>query len=248
MANIQDALAEAQAKAAEQTPAQTANVPATTAAAGGTAVAAHTGGPVSLSMDDVVGGSLAVDAFLKVNEDGLKIGDKPQLIETITVDIDLAQCVVAQVIKFGNPAVYYKTLDGMTTQGQGFTWSEAIMRAKQINPKADPYKSVDIPMTLVEDAKDLKGNVVVEAGTTLGHSTSTTNWANMVALLKAVDAKGYSRSTDTVRVTITSERRTNKNNNVWGVLKFELLGRADEFSDEGSDEATATPAAAENAA
>lgn len=181
--------------------------------------------PVAPSLDLLAAGPSSVDAYLKVKAEGLKIGDKINLIESVTVTIDMAkeagQMVAANVIKFGDPATYLKSYDGVNCTTGG-TWQEAVNKAKLIDPKASPYMSADIVMTLIEDAKDIKGAVVATAGTRLGHSTSTTNRANVAELIRAVNEKGLQNSV--VEVKVTAQAKTNPKGQTWGVLKFELVG------------------------
>lgn len=177
------------------------------------------------SLDMMASGPSSVDAYLKVKFDGLKIGDKPGLIDSIRVAIDMSpsagEMVAANAVKYGDPAVYLKSYDGINCTTGG-TWAEAIQKAKLIDPKANPYMSCDIAMTLIEDAKDLKGQVASPAGTRLGHSTSTTNRANAAELIRAVKEAGL--SDEVVEVIVTAQQRTNPKGQEWGVLKFQLVG------------------------
>lgn len=219
-AAIADAIAQAQQAAATAVPSvpnSAANVPAVITPGGVPATPGK-----RMTLDDFTTGTLNVDAFLKVKEHGLQIGDSTALIESVLVEIDLSEVQVCEVVKFGNPATYLKTFDGVICH-EGGTWEAAKMRAQQVDPKARPYKSADIPMTLLEPAKSLKGEEVQPAGTRLGHSLSTTNRANFATFLKDVTDAGYNPEQDTVQVKITAEPRTNKAGNRWGVLAFELL-------------------------
>lgn len=185
---------------------------------------AHYQAPRTKTIDDLSAGGLNVDAFLKVTEHGLEIKEKKGLIESIVVDIDVASHIqVCDVVKYGNPAQYYKTYDGVTC-ATGGTWQQALSKAQMADPNARPYQSADLTMTLAEDALDVKGNVVATKGTILGHSTSTTNKGNLKALTDEITKDGLRDAV--VRVKLTSEERVNKAGNVWGVIKFELLGEA----------------------
>lgn len=213
---IDDAINQAKAQAAQTAEASTAV--ATTVQQPQTQVATYQASPVSL--DDLTTGSMAVDDWLKVKEFGLFTGSKDTIFKEVKVAINMSEVLPTEVIKAGNPANYFHTVDRVTCR-EGGTWAEAIAKARQIDPMARPYLSADIPMTVLEDVK-VGDEVIVEAGTVLGHSTSTTNRQNLAAFLKEVKEKGLDE--ETVEVKITAQKRVNQKGNVWGVLQFELLG------------------------
>lgn len=216
MNSIDAAIAQAQAQA-NQTP---ANVPATIDNQPGTAVGQTR---PKMGLDDFMTGAMSVDTFLKVKDSGLRIGDNRTALETVRVSIDMSNDVdPCEAIKFGNPATYYKTFDYVTTANQGFSWEQAIAKARQVDPNARPYKSADIQMTVLEDIELDKDKTTIEAGTRLGHSLSTTNRANFQSFLKELGARGLMN--ETVEVEVGYQVRTNKAGNEWGVLTFKLLG------------------------
>lgn len=196
-----------------------------------TAVAAPAGGAVvvpgqMLSMNALMSAGLSVDAWLKVKEYGLVVGSAAALVPEILVTIDMTEgrgFIPKMSIKAGNPAQYFSTTDGVSCD-KGGSWADAVAKATVLDNKARPYRAVDLPMTLVNDVSDPKGNVLAKAGSTLGHTTATTNWKNWEAFYKAVAVAGLIGQT--VQVKLTAERLTNKNNNAWGVIQFELLGVA----------------------
>jgi hypothetical protein len=221
---ITDAVAAAKAKAAQLAAAAPAPTTANAVApvANNTNVPATTGGGRRMSLDDLNNGGLSVDAYLKVKEDGLKIGEKTNLIESINVIIRLEQVLTCQVVKYGDPATYLKTYDQERTVTGG-SWQQALQTAAQFG--ATPYMSADIPMVLAEDAKDIKGVVVDTTGKKLGYSLSTTNLANFREFMAEAERAGIKDSP--LLATLTAERRTNKKGNVWGVIKFTLVGPVD---------------------
>jgi len=186
-------------------------------------VAASAAAPARrFSMDDFVVGGMSVDAWLKVKEYGLIVGNSAVLLPSVVVSIDMKEVQINQTIKFGNPAQYLKTYDG-TNCAQGGTWDQAQARARSVDPNARPYFSADIPMGVIEDIKTPDGNtVLIEKGKRLGHALSTTNKGNFQEFLKALTDAGQLGIP--VRVKVSSARRTNQKGNAWGVLTFELLG------------------------
>lgn len=183
-----------------------------------------------MTLDDLSGSAMNVDTFLKVNEHGLEIKAKDTpvsgLIESVVVSIDVKKGIqVFEGIKYGNPAVYAKTYDNARAVSGG-SWADAVRKAQLADPKASTYMGADITMTLEADAVTMKGEVAAKAGSSLGHSTSTTNKIAFKKLVDDITAAGLREGV--VLVKITAERRTNKAGNVWGILNFELLGEKPE--------------------
>lgn len=127
---IDTALAAAkEAKARAEAEAANTNLPATTTAAAGVPATAQT----PLSAESMMQGSFAVDAFVKVSEDGMKIGDKAGLIETMRVSIDLSEVFYYFGVKYGsNPAIYKKTQNKAMSL-DGTPWSEVLATAARVD-------------------------------------------------------------------------------------------------------------------
>jgi hypothetical protein len=215
---IQAAIAAAKANAGAAVTSAETNLPATTGSAPPPAPMPQRG--VAMSMDDLMIGSMSVDAWLKVKEFGLLIGTDATLITApIQAAIDMTAIHPNYSIKFGDPAQYEKTYDRSVT-AKGGSWYDAVRRAQQIEPKAREYRSADVPMTLLEDVV-VNGKVICEAGKTLGKSLSTTEWPYFEAFYKAVLAAGL--KDQAVKVEIFFERRV-KGNTAWGVVTFKFLG------------------------
>lgn len=205
---IDQAIQEAQNQAATQTSEVAVAAPAPTAVA----VAAP---PPVMSLSSMVSETTVVDVYLKAKEAGLILASAPtKYQETIEVIIDCKKITPSQVVKFGNPAVYLKTFDGVTCASGG-TWQDALAKAQSIKADVTPYKSVDLAMTLVNDIKD-----VAEAGTVIGHSTATTNWNNFAGLFDKVMSEGGAESK--IKVELGFEIRKSKDYE-WPLITFKLL-------------------------
>ncbi len=220
---IAEALARANAAAAAA-PLPGTQVATTQQGAVSTSVA-----PQKLSMETMAQGGMAVDKWFKVTEDGLKIGDSKLITNPahVMATIDMTEgsgFVLKFAIKGGNPAQYAYTTDMVNAVGGG-SWEGAQARIRALEPKANPYRAVDLPFTLVEEVKDMSGAVVGVPGDTVGYTTSTTNWANWQAFHKEVADAGLLGQRVTVK--LTQQPRTNKNNNKWGVIAFELVQPAE---------------------
>ncbi|AJD82955.1 hypothetical protein PJWF_00061 [Achromobacter phage JWF] len=218
----------AAAQVAQQAPANTAV--ATTQPSGG--AVATTG--QKMSMETLMAGGMTVDVWVKCKEFGLLVGQTQELVSSFKAYIDMTDGVgfsCKQSIKAGNPAQYWSTYDGAMSD-KGVPWNEAIQKAVALDPKARPYRSVDVPMVLLEDIKSPKGVELAKAGQRAGYSTSTTNWSAWESFYKAVQNAGLLGKC--VEVVVSFEAKSNKNNNTWGIMTWELVGEMTQ--DEGGDE------------
>ena len=191
-------------------------------AAGAVAVATPARG-TPLSMENLMTGSISVDTWFKPKEFGLLVGDKPNLFKTARVALDMTEgmgFVPKRGIKGGNPAQYFYTTDGVTCVTGG-SWEAAQAKCRALDPKASEYRCVDLPFVLLEPIV-ADGVTLVEAGARIGYTTSTTNWkAWEMFYMECVKADLLGKR---VELIVGSERRTNKNNNVWGTMTFQLVG------------------------
>ncbi len=168
-------------------------------------------------------GSINVDTWFKPKEFGLLIGDKQKLFKTAKVALDMTDgmgFVAKMGIKGGNPAQYAYTTDRATCVTGG-SWEAAQNRIRSLDPKAAEYRCVDLPFVLLENIVS-EGEVLAEAGTRVGYTTSTTNWKAWEAFHNECKKAGLLGKR--VELVVGSERRTNKNNNVWGTMTFDLVG------------------------
>ena len=179
-----------------------------------------------LSAADMMTGSFSVDAFLKVTEDGIKIGDKAGLItESFEVVIDLSTAFYYYAMKYGNPASYEKTQDQVRSLS-GKPWPELLAQAVRVDGDKfkGSYRSGDIAMKLLTDVKDFKGALVETAGTVVGKSLSTTEWKEWEAFLRSVMKAGLNADTAEVRAVVTSKQKKNNAGNIWGIISFQFAG------------------------
>ncbi len=243
MTPIEIAIAAAAAAAANQQAAQTAAVNSSSntidnavalasASQGAVSHVTNSAPAAKLTMDDVTGSTMAVDLWLKPKEQGLLVGDVPDLFQDLPVVIDMKAFIVKYGIKNGNPAQYAYTTDQATCVTGG-SWDSACLRIRALEPaKATaPYRCVDIPMLVPLDFaidtivdKAVVPKVLVKAGAMLGYTTSTTNWPAWEKFYKAVCDAGWKE--DQVLVHVGSEPRINKNGNKWGTMTFKLIGLA----------------------
>jgi hypothetical protein len=219
---IAEALARAAAAAAAN-PIQSTGTAVVAAQQGAVAPVGPAAVPQKLSMESMSQGGMSVDKWFKVTEDGIKIGDSKLITKPILARITMTEgsgFILKMGIKGGNPAQYVYTTDMVNAVGGG-TWEGGQARIRALDPSARPYRAVDLPFTLAEDTQDATNAVVGKEGDVIGYTTPTTNWANWVQFHKEVGDAGLMGTEVTVK--LTSQPRSNKNNNKWGVMAFELV-------------------------
>ena len=174
------------------------------------------------TFEDLGGSGFDVDSYLSVNAYGLTVKGNDALFNQIKVSIDTSLKGIQgfEGIKYGNPVVYDKTYDGVKSV-KGGSWQDVLRKVQTIEPSARTYEGADITMTVLEDVV-ANGAVIVKKGTILGHSTSTTNKANLIAFRNALTEAKLLNSV--VEVLIKSEKKTNPKGQTWGVLEFSLIG------------------------
>lgn len=193
------------------------------------------------SLENISAG-LAVDAWIKPKFGSMLINDKPVAPFKAILDPTENQGLTASTtVRYyvGDTAQYLKTYDGQLTH-DGLPWMDAIRQAMAVSAKPldRPYASFDMVMTAAEDVMSIDGKeVIVPAGTVIGHATAVTGTANAKKLLDAIRAQGFAH-TDTssgkpltvgtpVQIKVANESKSKGSNKQWGVLTFELLGAAE---------------------
>ncbi|MES0134552.1 hypothetical protein NKJ88_06250 [Mesorhizobium sp. M0016] len=173
----------------------------------------------ALGVDDMLGGSINVDAWLKVNEYGLQIGADTTLFETVDAILDLSEISYCYSVRYGNPATYEKTYDRLTNARGGGSWFDTLAKAQRIDPKAGEFRSADIPFTVVGDYKNKKGDVLIEDGKTLGHSISMTGWKGFQKFIRDIAGKGIDIRGAKIALKIGYNVEKNAKG-TWGTLVF----------------------------
>lgn len=176
------------------------------------------------SLDNLTNSGMTVDDYLKVSEDGLKVvvENKSTLFDNLDVTIDMKEVTPTEVIKYGNPAKYEKSFDGVVTT-EGRRWTDAIETGARFN--ATPYSSADIPFTLDEPIIGKANAEVYPVGTRLGYSLSTTNREAFAKFMRDVNDQNLRHQK--VKVRLGYEVKKSKDY-TWGVVTFELLGVAED--------------------
>lgn len=220
MTNIAEAINQAQEAAGDIVDAEVTQetLPAQAHQQAGTVVPFEK--PSMDTMGNTSGIASSVDEWLKVNEHGLRIGDKKGLVDSIEVKISMIEddgFFVKQSIKWGNPVTYASTYDGRVSD-KGGPWSNQIQFVQSVDPRANPFPSADIKMELVKAVK-LK-DATIPAGTIIGHTLSMSNWSNWSEFYREVNKAGLVGQEVTVK--LNAEEVNGKNGFTWGVITFEL--------------------------
>lgn len=219
MSGVQEAIKKAQTAAGELVDdAETLPAPVTQRS---TQVAAPIVRPSMSTMGNTDGIAAAVQTWLKVQAEGLKIGNEKGLIDEIKVRIKMVEddgFFVKQSIKWGQPVNYVSTYDGITSE-KGGSWHDEVARINAIEPGAKVFPSADIIMELAAPVK-LKEKTIA-AGVKIGHTTSLSNWRNWNEFYREVADAGLLGQE--VEVKVSAEEVNGNNGYTWGVLAFELV-------------------------
>ena len=223
---IKAAIEAAAAKATEAQPAQVAAAVPVVASAPGSNLVQYKA-PTPPSAADMMTGSFSVDAYLKVSEHGMTVDGSGLITDPFRVVVDLSETFYYYAVKYGNPAIYKKSLDQVRAT-DGTPWQDVKATALRVDSsqkfKGD-YRSGDIPMVLLSALKDVKGTAIEKAvpGTRVGKSLSTTEWREWEQMLRSIQKKGINLDTAWIEVEVGFKKRTNAASNTWGVLTFTFV-------------------------
>lgn len=181
------------------------------------------------SMDDFIdGGGMDVDEYFRVKAEGFKVGDTMQgLIDELEVEVDLTEVTPIYSARFesGGNTVFIKSYDGVSTP-DGKNFQAEVDRLTRINQKSSGiYQTAEIPCTLLANLEDPKkgSSVVIHADTRIGLTPSVTGFKPFQSFMKRLRGTNPDALRGAVKVKLVHEKKTNRNNNEWGVLNFELI-------------------------
>ena len=185
--------------------------------------------PTSLSMETFMSMGISVDLWLKPDYVGMTVGENSTPVEEVIVEIDMTEHTGFTPIfgiRFGKDPVRYDYTRDAVTNKDGLNWQAALYQAYMIDPTVSPYRAVQIPMTVLKECKNMKQETVASAGSSLGYTTSVTNFPQWEELYRhCVREKLIGHR---VAVKLTNIPKA-KNNNKWGVIHFELLGASAQY-------------------
>jgi len=173
-------------------------------------------------------GGIDVDAYLKVDKAGFKLGDAFKgFVDELLVSLDLSEVVYIYQCRAENPGSgaiqYLKSYDGISTvEGKNFL-AEVNRFDTTYLKSTGIYETMEIPLTLSVDVQDPKYTTVVEEGSTLGLTPPPTGLTGFRKILKKVRANGGDPMFDVVNLRLKHDTKTNKANQEYGVVEWELL-------------------------
>jgi len=172
-----------------------------------------------ITTDDVIGSMMNVDSFIKFSDTGqIGVGEPVKYVDKLVVSLSLAEIGPAHGIRYGNPAVYVRTRDGVTTD-KGQSWDAALANARRVEPTVQPYNSWDLPFTLLAKAGD------TEQGSRVGY---TTVWSSFKAFHPVyISAKEQFGADAVVKLEITC-KGVNRPGKKYGEAQFALLGQIEQ--------------------
>lgn len=176
-----------------------------------------------LTVDDMLMGGLAIDAWLKVSRFGMTIGDDATIFDTIPVELHFAEVQYCFGVRYGNPAIYAKTFDHVYDT-KGRLWHEVLRLAREVDPEAAEFPTADVPLVCCGALRDRKGELLVDAGDVLGHSISITGWKFFQRFLRTAQRSGIDIHIGAVRLDLGFEAQSNQKGD-WGVLTFSNIRR-----------------------
>lgn len=177
----------------------------------------------ALTVDDMLMGGLAIDAWLKVSKFGMTIGEDATIFDTIPVELHFAEVQYCFGVRYGNPAIYAKSFDHITDT-RGRPWSQVLRLAREVDPDASDFPTADVPFVALGALRDRKGDILVDIGDVLGHSISITGWKFFQRFLRSAQRAGIDIHTGAVRLDLGFEGQSNQKGD-WGVLTFSNVQR-----------------------
>ncbi|WP_299791648.1 hypothetical protein [uncultured Marivita sp.] len=176
-----------------------------------------------LTVDDMLMGGLAIDAWLKVSKFGMTFGEDATIFDSIPVELHFAEVQYCFGVRYGNPAVYARTYDHVTDT-KGRYWHEVLRLARDVDPEAAEFPTADVPFVVLSDLRDRRGDLLAETGNVLGHSISITGWKFFQRFLRTAQRSGIDIHVGAVRLDLGFEAQSNQKGD-WGVLTFTNIQR-----------------------
>ena len=208
MSNVQAAIERAKAEAGNIVP----NTEVAPATAGSAAVPATVN-----SNADLMNNTSSIDLWLKLTEDGVKIGDDPKLHESVTFLLDLTKVDRFYQVVYGNPPTYVKSRDRVTDL-TGRPWTDVLQMAAKIDPRAKDNMTATIVLELPEDLEGKNGTL--SAGTEVGYTLPFMGTKEFSKMLKVLAAAGEDIEAGTFFVDVTAAGAANAKGQKYAKIQF----------------------------
>jgi hypothetical protein len=123
----------------------------------------------------------------------------------------------------GGVTRYAHSYDGVVTKQSNDSWQQTVARARAMDAKCTGhYPCIEFVIELEKDLKLEKSGKVFEAGTRIGHTTSTTGTKPVENAVSKI-AKEYGNVPVRVKV---KHKKVDCNGYKWGICEIEVLGPA----------------------
>jgi hypothetical protein len=171
-----------------------------------------------LTVDDMLVGGLAIDAWLKVSKFGITIGEDSTIFDSVPVELNFSEVQYCFGVRYGNPAIYAKSFDHLTDT-RGRLWRDVLRLARHVDPEVNEFPTADVPFVSCGTLSDRKGQALIEPGDVLGHSISITGWKFFQRFLRTAQRSGIDIRAGAVRLDLGFEAQSNDKGD-WGVLTY----------------------------
>jgi hypothetical protein len=190
------------------------------------------GKPVTLA-EALAETGMKVDAYIKVEKAGFLIGkDTINYLQQVgPVEFKMSDIKPFYGVRYSNPPIYKRSYDRIIEARSKRSWADVVAQAQHADPKCTgDYQGVDIPFTTVADIVTADGKtVLLEAGKTLGWTSSITNWNPFAEFIKPFEemrAAGQLPKDVKIRANLVWSQRK-KDALIWGQLNFDGVTIAD---------------------
>lgn len=170
---------------------------------------------------------LQVDGYLSVGKESMRVGKDltvPPVDDLIvTIDFDEVMPTFNARGEVGGSVRYVRSGDGVTSS-EGKPYAQAL---EQLRKLSDPskfieYQSAEIPLVLLADVKNKRGDVVYEEGAVIGFTPAERNGKIFMKFVKDTMKKIPNlTSLGAVKVKLTFEQRQGAQ--AYGVALFSLV-------------------------
>lgn len=187
--------------------------------------------PLSMDSADVASVG-SVTEFIKLGDDGLKLGDGKFPATKFKLTIEGAEnggsFRPCHCMNYQGAAgyVYTKSYDGVTTVSSnpshnGLPWQQNCQQILQLNPKAYSFVGFELVLELAEDIESKDKKVSFEAGTMFGYTTPYTAAKTVKAIWDKAIREGKRGESVIVEV---SGQEISKDGNDFKKLIMEVVG------------------------
>lgn len=183
--------------------------------------------PSSYSWDSFGQGScpISVDFMMKNKSSSFMVNKKEILKAPFRAKFLFGESKLKRSIKLtqNGQTQYFSTYGSGICQSNGQPWQQVVAQVKALDPKAYEYESGDICFELIDPIKDVEGNIVADAGTRIGYTTSSTNKSELVKFKNACIEKGLNLANAEVNVKVGFKLMSNQSNQNWSIITLDII-------------------------